>query len=1338
MALSRGSWRALCAVIALGVACGERASPSGAPTPPPPEARAPFGETLLVSGDVRLRARGAVVTVGVADGEASLTSSVSAAGETLLAAAGVDREGDALVRVGRHVVERFTKHPDGIEQTWTFAERPTGSDDVSVRIEIGARAHAFTDRSGVHFVGPRLRFGHGAWIDARGRRTEVPAAYRDGAVVLRLPRALLEDAAYPAVLDPTIGSETFLDTPLATRGGKDAAAAFGAGVHLLVSNGRADRFPATGTDALDKPGVVVGPESPYYTASFDGTRFLVAYDTPGGLRARTVEPDGTPGATVATLTTYSVSGYGTPAMFAAGTAGLHLVVWPQSATGLTELWGARVKSDGTVLDPGGTKLAAGPGYHSGRTVTATAAGFLVGWTGNGGSQNVVGVSASGALGATSTIVAPSTGAMTLAYSSGVAKALAVWSDFSTSPSTVSWARVDASGAFLDPPKKATFAFGGDLQVAAEDAGWLLTFNVATFGKDLYGVHVGATGALVEAAPFKIATLSGTSAAMTAISSDPSAHLLACTGDAGLVAYRIATPTSAVTGPFPAFYEANHQTKPVAAANAAGDTLVAWSDDRAGVPGVYALRVSAAGVPLDTAPRRVSTSTQGPSVAYGKGKWFVAITAASGVGIEIVPMRDDGTLEPTVTTGTTLISPVHAQIAHDGTRPIVVRLQQLLGALSFDRLDDTGKSTSTSSSITLGSTPVVAAAGDGHVLVAYQVTTGLQGIVFDPSLGTAGAPTSLVTGVSGTLSVASAAVGLSRYYVGYTTTAGVAGAYLLPMEYDGTVGKPVLVSAGANMGGIAPDASGLGLSWALPPGPIVGPGAIPPDSMVLRFGGTGPSLHPAVKVVAAPGGLVAVGTRKALFAHALDGRAAVRTVAFASDIGTACSTDVECETGVCVDGYCCDGACGGQCEACDVAGRHGLCTGIDGAPHGARSSCVGTAPSTVCGIQCLGGADRTKCTYPTVTAKCGQDACAGAIETHASTCDGAGACADVPKSCGAYACVGTTCKGTCTTRDDCIAGYTCVGGACVALGGLGGACATKLDCGGGLFCADGVCCGTDGCPAGKSCAGASAKGVCTTKNGEACTTGVECGSSFCADGVCCQSACLGQCAACDVKGSEGSCVAVSGAPHGKRAPCDASASDTCKSATCDGSDSTRCAGFVGLETVCKPATCTGGSRTKASTCDGTGACSAGPTSACDGFGCDGTECRTTCASDAECAVGYHCSAGACLPDTAACDGDAVSVKLGVRTTCAPYLCDPVTGDCRKRCSSESECASGLACDSTGSCIVAPATDSGGGCDVSAARDANGGASMGLSSLLSLFSLCAIAALGAARRRHGSPR
>src|SRR5262249_56107467 len=67
---------------------------------------------------------------------------------------------------------------------------------------------------------------------------------------------------------------------------------------------------------------------------------------------------------------------------------------------------------------------------------------------------------------------------------------------------------------------------------------------------------------------------------------------------------------------------------------------------------------------------------------------------------------------------------------------------------------------------------------------------------------------------------------------------------------------------------------------------------------------------------------------------------------------------------------------------------------------------------------------------------------------------------------------------------------------------------------------------------------------------------QCASATCVDGVCCDQACDGQCQACDVPGSVGACVAVSGDPHAARPSC-ATDGSACGGA-CDGSHGLACA------------------------------------------------------------------------------------------------------------------------------------------------------------------------------------
>lgn len=411
-------------------------------------------------------------------------------------------------------------------------------------------------------------------------------------------------------------------------------------------------------------------------------------------------------------------------------------------------------------------------------------------------------------------------------------------------------------------------------------------------------------------------------------------------------------------------------------------------------------------------------------------------------------------------------------------------------------------------------------------------------------------------------------------------------------------------------------------------------------------------------------------------------------------GVACTASAECASGRCVDGVCCTSACTGQCEACDVTGALGSCVPVVGAPHSLRTACTPTP--TECGFRC-DGVSRTTCSRPGSSVACGKASCSVGIELHVSTCNGAGACSDTPKSCGAYACGALTCLTTCASDADCASGNFCKSGSCVPRVGLGSACTSTAACSSGLFCTDGACCGVAACAAFETCA----SGTCKKLPGAPCTADLECSSTHCVDGLCCNTACSGQCEACDVAGKKGTCVAISGDPHGARPAC-AKGSDVCGTSTCDGAkDPSKCVGWAGdTATACRPAACSATTYQPESRCDGAGSCIAPSKVECAPYVCDEAGCRTGCSKKEHCVSGFVCSDGVCAPIVATCSADLArsTAKDGKVTDCAPYRCG-TTGECRSRCAGSADCSSGYVCDVAAAACVQPAsTEESGGCAV----------------------------------------
>lgn len=113
--------------------------------------------------------------------------------------------------------EVLTPVPGGFEQAWRFHARPPGTGPLLVRVGFDGAAEAVGDgERGVRLSlggGAVLRYGHGTFIDASGRRTRVPVRATGAGVELSLSGAAVDAAVYPAVLDPSVTVELEASPP---------------------------------------------------------------------------------------------------------------------------------------------------------------------------------------------------------------------------------------------------------------------------------------------------------------------------------------------------------------------------------------------------------------------------------------------------------------------------------------------------------------------------------------------------------------------------------------------------------------------------------------------------------------------------------------------------------------------------------------------------------------------------------------------------------------------------------------------------------------------------------------------------------------------------------------------------------------------------------------------------------------------------------------------------------------------------------------------------------------------------------------------------------------------
>ena len=143
-----------------------------------------------------------------------------------------------------------------------------------------------------------------------------------------------------------------------------------------------------------------------------------------------------------------------------------------------------------------------------------------------------------------------------------------------------------------------------------------------------------------------------------------------------------------------------------------------------------------------------------------------------------------------------------------------------------------------------------------------------------------------------------------------------------------------------------------------------------------------------------------------------------------------------------------------------------------------------------------------------------------------------------------------------------------------------------------------------CTAGNVCTNAS----CGLKpNGAICSAGKECKSGFCAQGMCCNSACTDACMACNLSATPGLCTVVADNAPDPQGKCVATPSNTC------GTTGNCVKGTCGnWTTTCAPASCASTSSVRSvSTCNGAGACVAGPVVGCTNQACVSGACQGVC-------------------------------------------------------------------------------------------------------------------------------
>lgn len=293
------------------------------------------------------------------------------------------------------VEERWENRGDALEQTWHFQALPRGEGDLVIRVRATGLDCMAETATGLHFGGGGLgfRYSDATWVDTAGRRTPVNVGWRDDHITLTVPRAVLENSTYPAVLDPMLSPEIGVDQSIPVQAffqnGSTKVVASDSGFlvvwHTEDIGARGEiRAVRVGLDGkqLDPLPIVVG-SAPNVTAALavagDGTDSFVTWTAcqsgGGTCDVKSARVRSSDGAVLDALTVASGTGARTLAAARHGTT--YFVGWST----YTEVRGSLVQN-GAVIAGGttGRLYATLPGFTGAEVAAASGtSNFMVAW-----------------------------------------------------------------------------------------------------------------------------------------------------------------------------------------------------------------------------------------------------------------------------------------------------------------------------------------------------------------------------------------------------------------------------------------------------------------------------------------------------------------------------------------------------------------------------------------------------------------------------------------------------------------------------------------------------------------------------------------------------------------------------------------------------------------------------------------------------------------------------------------------------------------------------------------------------------------------------------------------
>jgi hypothetical protein len=1153
--------------------------------------------------------------------------------------------------------ERLENREDGVEQSWLFERAPVDRGDLVVRVRVSSPLVATTAR-GLHFrhddAETGIVYGVATWIDARGERTELRPEAIEGGLAITVPAAIVARSGFPAVLDPLIGPEIAVDTPIVAPTRQFApTVAFDGARYLVAWIDQRHGYDAVFATRVGTDGAVLDPSGIEISSGRElFTDWLVSAAGPSGfvvgwserclacapstvsIHASRVASDGRVLDRPSVLIADDVGGADGDVAYGAG---VYLFAY-RTLTG--PIWG---RTFDPALGPAAPFAIAGgtPGHPS---VASDGSRFVVAYT--TGDIYAVPVTTAGAVG---TAVAVVTGSVSqvepsLAFD-GSNYVLAWWE--STGPWDIYARRLTPTLGLLPTMAIATSS-DSETRPMAASAGTgesIVLWTRLGSSVEVRSRRVSSAGVLLDPVGGVLVGPGTNSAVPFDAVGNASSFFVAFTDAQG----RLRGATVDASGPAPAggallATGGGNAERQAAVAFDGTNHLVVWSDSRGGTYDVYGVRVDANGRPLDSVAIPIGTdpmrTEELPDVAFGGGTYYVVWDASGevrGARVSTAGALLDTT--PVVIGSSAFAGPA---VASDGTSFLVAWNASIVGLggpvnvrpISSATGAPSGAATAVQTLNAWITEAVDVAYGGGAYLVAYTDGNVLARRVSATGALLGAGPLTLAATSDPELTPTVSYSG-SAFLVAWERRSTDADVYGARVSSTGALldATPRLLAGGAGRQlapTLAPDASGYLLGWQhdsvtsydVRIGWLDATGTPTVDGDVAVATTSDPEVGPALTASATGGALI-------VYEHHTfdDGARPVRVVTrvlggVGRMAGATCTVGTECASGHCVDGVCCASACGdgdgADCQACSVAAGaavDGTCAPLAGATRcrGSAGACdleeVCDGTSTACPADARAASD-VVC-RAAVGACDVEERCGGAVLCPADVLAGAGAvCRGVAGVCD----VAEVCDGASAAcpSDGLIAGIECrpTAGECdiaERCDGSGPACPADAVIAAGELCrvAAGACDVLESCDGSSpSCPPdglATASTLCrassgTCDPGENCTgLALDCPADvLAADGASCDDGAI----------CNGTDLCISGTCTASAAP-DCDDADPCTADACADPGGCEHELALGVPGCCATASdCDDGDPCTVERCAADGACALEPGSACEDAGVAG--------------------------------------------------------------------------------------------------------------------------------------